>query len=36
MLEAVQFIHRQRIIHADIKPDNFILGRDSPIVKNYS
>ncbi len=27
MLEAVQFIHRLRIIHADLKPGNFILVR---------
>ena len=33
MLEAVQFIHRRRIIHADIKPDNFIMVRGHLKVK---
>ena len=27
MLEGVQFIHRRRIVHADLKPDNFIVVR---------
>ena len=34
MLEAVQFIHRRRIIHADIKPDNFIMVRGHLKVQN--
>ncbi len=28
MLEAVAFAHRKRVIHCDIKPDNFILFAD--------
>ena len=35
MLEAVQFIHRRRIIHADIKPDNFIMVRGHLKVQNF-
>jgi len=27
MLEAVQCVHAQRIVHADLKPNNFVLVR---------
>lgn len=29
MLEAVAYAHRQRVMHCDIKPDNFILFADN-------
>ena len=35
MLRRVEFIHSKRIIHRDIKPDNFTLGRGKNSYKVY-
>ncbi|OHT14181.1 Casein kinase I isoform delta-like protein [Tritrichomonas foetus] len=29
MISAVEFMHKKGIIHRDIKPDNFVVGRDN-------
>ena len=27
MIEIMEFIHNKHIIHRDIKPDNFVMGK---------
>ena len=36
MLEAVAQVHRLRLIHADIKPANFLLARTSCLLSRAS
>lgn len=28
MLERIEFLHNKQFLHRDIKPDNFLMGRD--------
>ena len=35
MINAVQYIHSRHFIHRDIKPDNFVIGRENDSNKLY-
>ena len=28
ILDRIEYIHNQSLIHRDIKPDNFLIGKD--------